>query len=59
MKRSRYTAGQIAFALRQAEEGTSVLGVCRKMAIAEHGLAPFNIAGGTNAGGRSIPRGMT
>ena len=35
MKRSRYTEHQIAFALRQAEGGTSVIEVCRKMGIAE------------------------
>ena len=31
MKRSKYTEGQIAFALKQAELGTSVPEVCRKM----------------------------
>ena len=31
IKKSRYTAGQIAFALRQAEGGAPVLEVCRKM----------------------------
>ena len=35
MKKSRYTAEQLAFALRQAESGTPVLEVCRKMGIAE------------------------
>ena len=35
MKKSRYTAEQIAFALRQAEHCTPVLEVCRKMEIAE------------------------
>ena len=35
MKKSRYTAEQKAFALRQTEDGTSVLEVCRKMGIAE------------------------
>ena len=35
MKSSRYTAEQIAFALRQAESGTAVLEVCRKMGIVE------------------------
>ena len=35
MKSSRYTAEQIAFALRQAEGGAPVLEVCRKMGIAE------------------------
>jgi putative transposase len=35
MKKSRYTDDQIAFALRQAETGTPVKEVIRKMGIAE------------------------
>jgi putative transposase len=35
MKRSRYSGEQIAFALRQAEMGTPVSEVCRKMGISE------------------------
>jgi putative transposase len=35
MKSSRYTAEQITFAMRQAESGTPVPEVCRKMGIAE------------------------
>ncbi len=35
MKRSRYTAEQVAFALRQAESGTMVPEICRKMGISE------------------------
>jgi len=35
MKKSRYNAEQIAFALRQVESGTPVPEVCRKMGIAE------------------------
>lgn len=35
MKSSRYTAKQVAFAMRQAESGTLVPEVCRKMGIAE------------------------
>jgi putative transposase len=35
MKKSRYTAEQIAFALRQAKSGTPVNEVCRKMGICE------------------------
>ena len=34
MKSSRYTAEQVAFAMRQAESGTSVPEICRKMGIA-------------------------
>ncbi len=35
MKRSKYTEEQIAFGLKQAELGTPVLEVCRKMGILE------------------------
>lgn len=35
MKKSRYTEEQIAFALKQAELGTHVIEVCRKMGISE------------------------
>ena len=31
MKRKRYTDEQIAYALRQAESGTAVTEICRKM----------------------------
>jgi putative transposase len=35
MKRKRYTEEQIGFAPRQADSGTPVLEVCRKMGITE------------------------
>jgi putative transposase len=35
MKKSRYTPEQVAFGLRQAESGTPVPEVCRKMGISE------------------------
>ena len=35
MKKTKYTDEQIAFALRQAETGTRVVEVCRKMGISE------------------------
>jgi putative transposase len=35
MKRSRFTEAQIAFVLKQAEEGASVGEICRKTGIAE------------------------
>ncbi|MCW2106626.1 UNVERIFIED_ORG: putative transposase [Rahnella aquatilis] len=35
MKKTRYTEEQIAFALKQAETGTGVEEMCRKMGISE------------------------
>jgi len=35
MKRSKFTEAQIAFILRQAEEGTAVGEVCRKAGVSE------------------------
>lgn len=35
MKKSKFTEEQIAFALRQAESGTTAGEVCRKMGISE------------------------
>ena len=35
MKRSKFSEAQIAFILRQAEEGTAVGEVCRKAGISE------------------------
>jgi putative transposase len=35
MKKSRFSEQQIAFVLRQAEEGTSIAEVCRKAGISE------------------------
>jgi putative transposase len=35
MKRSKFTEQQIAFALQQAEGGTPIAEVCRKMGISE------------------------
>ena len=35
MKRSKYSAEQVTFALRQAESGTAVAEICRKMGISE------------------------
>jgi putative transposase len=48
MKKSRYSAEQIAFTLRQAETGTPVPEVCRKMGIAEQ---TFYTAGKRNMPG--------
>ena len=35
MRKSRYTDEQVAFALKQADLGTPVAEVCRKMAVSE------------------------
>ena len=35
MKKNRYTEEQIAYALKQAELGTAVPEICRKLGIAE------------------------
>ena len=35
MKKSRFSEEQIAFALRQAEGGTQVREICRKMGVSE------------------------
>ncbi len=35
MKRKRYNDEQIAFALRQAESGTTVEEICRKLGVSE------------------------
>jgi putative transposase len=35
MKRSKFTESQIAFVLRQAEDGAAIAEVCRKAGISE------------------------
>jgi len=40
MKASKFTEAQIAFVLKQADEGTAVAEVCRKAGISE---APFYV----------------
>lgn len=35
MKRKRFTDEQVAFALRQAESGTAVEEICRKLGVSE------------------------
>ncbi len=51
MKRKRYGEAQIVFALRQSEEGTSVLEICRKMGVTHSGAYRTNWK-------RTKPRGM-
>lgn len=35
MKKSKFTEAQITFALRQAEQGTRIVEICRKMGISQ------------------------
>lgn len=42
MKKSKFTEDQIAFALKQAELGTSVEEVCRKMGISDATFYSFS-----------------
>jgi putative transposase len=35
MRKSKFTQEQIAYALRQAEQGTAVVELCRKMGVSE------------------------
>ena len=35
MRKSKFTQEQIAYALRQAEQGTPVTELCRKMGVSE------------------------
>jgi len=46
MKKSKFTEEQSAFALRQAEAGTRVIEVCRKMGISEQTLFRWKKYGG-------------
>lgn len=43
MKKARYTEEQIAFALKQAETGTRVEEVCKKMGISEATLYTMSV----------------
>ncbi len=54
MKKTRYTEEQIAFALKQAETGTRVWEVARKMGISEAGS---EVHGGAFPAGRTGSRG--
>jgi len=38
MKKSKFTEAHIAFVLKQAEDGTPVAEVCRKVGVAEANL---------------------
>ena len=41
MKKNRYTEEQIAYALKQAEVGTAVPEICRRLGIAEQTFLPL------------------
>ena len=42
MRKSTYTEEQIAFALKQAETGTTIAEVCRKMGVSEQTFYRWN-----------------
>jgi putative transposase len=46
MKKSKFTESQIVFALKQAETGTRIDEVCRKMGISEATFYNWNRAAG-------------
>jgi hypothetical protein len=50
MKKPRFTEQQIAQALRQAEQGTAVVELCRKLGVSETTSTPGG--GSTRAWGR-------
>ncbi len=52
MKRKRYTEAQIAFALRQAESGTPVKEIIRKLGITE--VLPLEEEVCGDGGGRDL-----
>ena len=56
MKKSRYTPEQVAFGLRQAEEGTPVAEVCRKLGISEQTFYRWLIGAGRRSRVRGWPR---
>ncbi len=58
MKKSKFTEEQIAFALRQAEAGTRVVEVCRKMGISEQTFFRWKKKYG-GAGGLGAPAAET
>ncbi|WP_153005352.1 transposase [Aureimonas ureilytica] len=41
MKKSKFTEAQIAFVLKQADEGTAVAEVCRREPLLGHRLSPL------------------
>ncbi len=43
MKASKFTEAQIAFVLKQAEDGAPVAEVCRKAGISEKGIASTSL----------------
>jgi transposase-like protein len=63
MKKSRYTEEQIAFALKQAETGTSVAEVIRRMGVSEQtftaGRRSMAVSASASCGGLSSSRTRT
>ena len=55
MKKSRFSEQQIAFILKQADDGTSVEEVCRKAGISQQTLGSSPRAGSIDGGARSMP----
>jgi len=54
MKKSRYTEEQIAFGLEQAETGTPVAEVIRRMGVSEQSFYRWNkVYGGVSSGPNS------
>jgi putative transposase len=65
MKKSKFTEEQIAFAQRQAESGTRVVEVCRKMGISDgscrwrtRGRKSRSGAGTAMSSGRTVRSGI-
>lgn len=50
MEKSKFSEAQIAFILRQADEGTPIAEICRKA-----GISPFQRCNATPAGQRMRP----
>jgi len=56
MKKSRFSEQQIAFVLRQAEEGTAIAEVCRKAGISEASFYAWRKKYGVTCSRKTGPR---